>query len=225
MSKSHQVIQIAMSGIAVADRLRAIRPDTVDALAQSMAEQGQLQPIVVRPRKDGGYWLVAGLHRLEAAKKLKWQEINCTVFDHMEADEAELAEIDENLIRTNLTPAEEAMHLTRRKELYEKVHGKAKTKGARAANKKMGKKNGATDNLSDAFTTDVAKKTGQTARNVRRKVARSKKVAVLPGIVGTSLDRGREIDALAKLPASEQKSLAEAAKRGENVSAIKIGRA
>src|SRR5271155_2705052 len=44
--------------------------------------------------------------------------------------------------------------------------------------------------------------------------------SVLPGIVGTSLDRGREIDALAKLPASEQKSLAEAAKRGENVSAI-----
>src|SRR5271155_2422867 len=84
-------------------------------------------------------------------RQLKWQEINCTVFDHMEADEAELAEIDENLIRTNLTPAEEAMHLTRRKELYEKVHGKAKTKGARAANKKMGKKNGATDNLSDAF--------------------------------------------------------------------------
>src|SRR5271163_2214100 len=34
-------------------------------------------------------------------RQLKWQEINCTVFDHMEADEAELAEIDENLIRTN----------------------------------------------------------------------------------------------------------------------------
>ena len=34
MSKSHQVIRIAMSGIAVADRLRAIRPDTVDALAR-----------------------------------------------------------------------------------------------------------------------------------------------------------------------------------------------
>src|SRR5271154_2524601 len=105
MSKSHPVIQIAISGIAVADRLRGIRPDTVDALAQSMAEQGQLQPIVVGPRKDGGYWLVAVLHRLEAARKLKWREINCTVFDHMEADEAELAEIDENLIRTNLCTA------------------------------------------------------------------------------------------------------------------------
>jgi ParB-like chromosome segregation protein Spo0J len=56
----------------------------------------------------------------------------------------------------------------------------------------------------------------QVAGNVRRKVARSKKVAVLRGIVGTS----HEIDALAKLPAAEQHSLAEAAKRGEKVSAI-----
>jgi hypothetical protein len=138
----------------------------------------------------------------------------------MEADQAELIEIDENLIRSDLSPAEEAMHLTRRKELYEKVHGKAKAKGARAANKKMGKANDATDNLSDAFTTDVAKRTGQTARNVRRKVARSTNVAVLHEIVGTSLDKGREIDALAKLPEAEQRSLAEAASRGENVSAI-----
>jgi hypothetical protein len=43
---------------------------------------------------------------------------------------------------------------------------------------------------------------------------------VLPEIVGTSLDKGREIDALAKLPEAEQRSLAEAARRGENVSAI-----
>jgi ParB/RepB/Spo0J family partition protein len=74
-----------------------------------MGDQGQLQPIVVRPRKDGGYWLVAGLHRFEAAKKLKWKEINCTIFDGMAADEADLAEIDENLIRAELSPAERAL--------------------------------------------------------------------------------------------------------------------
>jgi ParB family transcriptional regulator, chromosome partitioning protein len=180
---------IPLHSITVAIRLRELRPDKVDALAQSMADQGLLQPIVVRPHKDGRYWLVAGLHRFEAAKKLKWKEMSCTVFDDMEADQAELIEIDENLIRSNLSPAEEAMHLTRRKELYEKVYGKSKAKGARAANKKMGKTKDATDNLSDAFSTDVAKKTGQTARNVRRKVARSKNVVVLPGIVGTSLDK------------------------------------
>ena len=53
-----------------------------------------------------------------------------------------------------------------------------------------------------------------------RKVARSKNVTVLSGIVGTSLDKGCEIDALAKLPPEKQHCLAEAAQRGEKVSAI-----
>jgi len=51
---------IPLSGIAVAiHRLRALRPDKVDALAQSMTDQGLLQPIVVRPHKGGGYLLPA----------------------------------------------------------------------------------------------------------------------------------------------------------------------
>jgi ParB family transcriptional regulator, chromosome partitioning protein len=91
-----------------------------------MADQGQLQPIVVRPDKDGGYCLVAGLHRFEAAKKLNWKEIWCSVFDDMDTDQAELAEIDENLIRVDLTPAEEAAHIGKRKELYERLHPETK---------------------------------------------------------------------------------------------------
>ena len=43
---------------------------------------------------------------------------------------------------------------------------------------------------------------------------------MLPEITGTSLDTGAEIDALAKLPVEKQRSLAEAAKRGEQVSAV-----
>jgi len=164
--------------------------------------------------------VVTGWHRVEAAKKCEWVEIDCTVLDHIEADQAELIEIDENLIRSNLSPAEEAKHLARRKELYEKVHGKAKAKGAHAANEKMGKTNDASDKLSDAFTTDVAKKTGQTERHVRRKLARAETVTAFPGIVRTSLDKGSEIEALAKLPPEKQRSLVEAAQEGEKVSAI-----
>jgi ParB family chromosome partitioning protein len=70
--------------------------------------------------------LVAGLHRLEAARKLNWKEIRCSVFDDMDADRAELVEIDENLIRANLTPAEEAAHMGRRKQLYERLHPETK---------------------------------------------------------------------------------------------------
>jgi ParB family chromosome partitioning protein len=65
-----------------------------------------------------------------AQRKLKWKEINCTIFDGMAADEAELAEIDENLIRAELSPAERALHIGKRKELYEKVHPETKKGGA-----------------------------------------------------------------------------------------------
>jgi hypothetical protein len=60
----------------------------------------------------------------------------------------------------------------------------------------------------------ATKKTRQSERSVQRDATRAKKVAVLPDIAGTSLDKGAEIDALAKLPVDKQRSLAEAAKRG-----------
>jgi hypothetical protein len=62
--------------------------------------------------------------------KSNWEQINCTIFEDMRADEAELAEIDENLIRAELSPAERALHIGKRKELYEKVHPETKTGGA-----------------------------------------------------------------------------------------------
>jgi hypothetical protein len=218
-----EIKRIAVSGIAVAiQRLRALRPDTVNALTQSMADQGQLHPIVVRPCKQGGYWLVVGMHRFEAAKILKWKEISCTVFDDMEADQAELAEIDENLIRAGLSPAERAIHIGKRKELYEKVHPESKKGGA--PGKAGGGKKAKTAKLA-TFAKDTATKTGLSQRSVERDGTRAKQVTVLNEIAQTSLDKGAEIDALAKLPESEQRKLAEAARRGERISAIAAGTA
>jgi ParB-like nuclease domain len=218
MSKRPQVIQIAMSGIAVPPgRLRSLRPEIVEQLAESMeGEGGLLQPIVVRPRTGGDYWLVAGRHRLMAAMKLKWKTIACTIFEGIEADEVELAEIDENLIRANLSPAEEAAHIGRRKELYEKRHPATKHGGDRKSAK--AKSSSPSENLKP-FVDDTVKKTGKGRSTIARKAARAK-VVVLPEITGTSLDKGSEIDALAKLPEEKQRSLAEAARRGEKVSAI-----
>jgi len=61
---------IALSDISVAIQpSSALRPDKVDALAQSMTDQCLLQPIVVRSHEGGGYLLVAGLHRFEAGQE------------------------------------------------------------------------------------------------------------------------------------------------------------
>jgi N6-adenosine-specific RNA methylase IME4 len=69
------------------------------------------------------------------------------------------------------------------------------------------------------FTRDTASKTGKSERSIQRNVARAKRVDVLKEIVGTSLDKGDEIDALAKLPESEQRELANLAGEGRKVSA------
>ncbi|MCK6453145.1 MAG: ParB N-terminal domain-containing protein [Alphaproteobacteria bacterium] len=52
-----------------AKRRTTLKPETVQEIAKSMLEKGQLTPILVR--RDGErYVLVEGLHRLEAAKAL-----------------------------------------------------------------------------------------------------------------------------------------------------------
>jgi len=215
------VRMVRLDDIEVApDRTRALRPKKVDEIAESIGARGQLQPIVVRPRrpqKGGGrFRLVAGRHRVEAVRKLGHERIAATILDGLDADAALLAEIDENLVRADLTPAERAAHVGRRKELYEKLHPEAKHGGDRKSAKRSSRQVG---EANQRFTKDMAEKTGQSERKVQRDVTRAKKVAVLPDIVGTSLDQGQELDALAKLPPDEQRELAEQAKSGEEVSA------
>lgn len=107
---------------------------------------------------------------------------------------AELAEIDENLIRAELTPVETAMHFTRRKELYEKLHPKTKHGGAPP---KKGRGGGAGKQRSqdESFVSETAKKSGKGRSTVQRDSTRGNKVKVLADVLGTSLDQGKELDA------------------------------
>jgi ParB family transcriptional regulator, chromosome partitioning protein len=107
---------IPIEKIAVpSTRHRTERP--FDELQRSIAAIGLLNPIVVTPERT----LVAGLHRLRACAALGWKEIPATVVP-LSAIDAELAEIDENLCRTELTVLERAEHLARRKALYVARH-------------------------------------------------------------------------------------------------------
>jgi ParB/RepB/Spo0J family partition protein len=213
--------EVVLGRIAVVpERMRRLRPDVVNQLAESMSVCGLIEPIVVRLTSNNGYCLVAGRHRLEAAKQLKWPSIPAVVLNGANTDEALLVEIDENLIRADLTPAERALYIGRRKELYEKLHPETKH-GARGRGRS--KKSRQVGNSNNRFTKETAKLAGQSERKVQRDAARAKKVKVLADIAGTSLDKGDEIDALAKLPAQEQEALAVRAKSGEKVSAKKNG--
>ena len=61
-----------------AKRRRTLDQATVDALAESILEDGLKVPILVR--EDGSrYVLVEGLHRLEACRALGEEAISCTM--------------------------------------------------------------------------------------------------------------------------------------------------
>ena len=53
----------------------------VEAIASSYKEFGQVKPIVVIQNSDGKYTIIAGNHQYEAAKRLGWDSIACTIFD------------------------------------------------------------------------------------------------------------------------------------------------
>lgn len=76
-------------------------------LAESIRTRGVIQPIIVRPRPDGGYQLVAGERRWRAAQKAQLHQIPALVSDLDDREVTALALI-ENLQREDLNPVEEA---------------------------------------------------------------------------------------------------------------------
>lgn len=204
-----------VNNIIVPKGRRKVNEDRVKELAESIAEVGQLQPIVIiEDHEKEKARLVVGAHRLGAFKMLKLDRICATVSTLSKLD-AELAEIDENLIRFELTAAERAKYTAKRKKLYlakypQTGHGKAPKPKTEEGKAEQGKE----ANVS-SFDRDTAAKSGKSSRSVRRDATRGEKVdgKLLDDIAGTDLDTGSNLDALSKLPAKRQKEVVAHAKK------------
>jgi ParB family chromosome partitioning protein len=114
-------MDISIAKITVGKRKREALEAKVLAMMESIREIGLLQPITIT--KD--HTLVFGLHRLEACKRLEWETIPATART-FEGLDAELAEIDENLVRADLTVLERSELLARRHAIYEVRHPETK---------------------------------------------------------------------------------------------------
>lgn len=79
-------------------------------LAESIAQHGVIQPLLVRPIADGGYQLVAGERRWRAARLAGLTEVP-VVIRELSNDEAMALALIENLQREDLNPIEEAQGL------------------------------------------------------------------------------------------------------------------
>lgn len=196
--------------ISLQDRIQQVDPAKVRGLAESMTEIGLLHPIVVNRTTvsrqgvlEPGYVLISGAHRLEAAKSLGWTEIDVTLSD-LSGWHAILAECDENLCGSHLTPSARALFTRKRKEAYEALHPET-AYDARPGRGGKCRQIGDNSAPAERFTADTAARTGQSERVVQRDAERGEKIApeVLQEIQGTDLDKGVVLDRLAKQPSAE----------------------
>ncbi len=195
-------MQIEIDKIIVGQRFR--EAGDVSALMESISAVGLLNPIVVS--KD--FRLIAGLHRLEAFRQLGAIKIPAKVLD-ISGLKAALVEVDENLIRNELTVLERAEQLTTRKEIYEELFPSTR-KGGRRGNQFTGGLKRQNDRLS--FCQDTSKKTGQSARTVQRliRIARSIGNDARDTIRKLPIAQNyRELLKLSRLPTSDQSAVAQ----------------
>ena len=86
---------------------RRFEPEATSGLASSIKQQGLLQPIVVRPRQEGGYELIAGERRWRAAREAGLETLPALIREADDRDTLLLALV-ENVAREQLSPVEEA---------------------------------------------------------------------------------------------------------------------
>lgn len=86
---------------------KTFEKEKIEELAQSIRENGILQPIAVRKRQAGGYEIIAGERRWRAAQAAGLHEIPALIKTMSDKETLQLA-IIENVQREDLDPIEEA---------------------------------------------------------------------------------------------------------------------
>lgn len=240
--------RVNLLALLASDQPRPLITEAVDRLAASIKEVGLIQPVTVRPRvvsagglSEPGFQIIAGHHRVAACRALGWTEIDAIVIDSAESLTDELIEIDENLCRAELTASQRSSYTKRRKVIWEALHPVPSQKfervwdalpieaqpqgegeilgGATCATQKATEHKDRPQNQQQ-FAAETAAITGESKSQINRHVARAEALGDdLPRLVGTSLDKGVELDALKAMPEPERKELIERAVAGEVVTA------
>jgi ParB-like chromosome segregation protein Spo0J len=117
--------KVFVDEVVVNDGRRPVDMATVDRLAKSFGAIGLQTPITVWVNAEDRPVLVAGRHRLEAARKLKWEFIEC-VFVEFDERDREIWEVSENLLRKDLTKEQRDKDIRRLAELIDAKERAAK---------------------------------------------------------------------------------------------------
>ena len=149
--------EVLISDIIIKEDRRAVKSEYVQKLADSIKQIGLINPITITPDNT----LIAGYHRLNAFILLGKVRIPAITLNLSDL-ETRLAEIDENLIRNDLSVLERGDQLLERKRIYEELYPETRH-GLTSERAEVNRNNFV---LPPAFTEDTADKTGYTYQYV-----------------------------------------------------------
>ncbi len=200
-------IKVPIDSIKISQDRRKTNPEKVAELAESIKEIGLLNPITISDNYD----LIAGLYRLEAYKLLGCAEIEANIVS-LDGLLAELAEIDENLIREELHYIDRGNQLKRRKEIYEELYPETK----RGATLKQYRNAESAERCKPSFVADTSAKTNKSQRTieVELQIAKNTTPEIQEVIKEKDLPKTEALK-LARMEPEKQKAVAEKVASGE----------
>lgn len=102
----------------------------MDKMVDSVKEYGVMTPAIVRPRKDGGYEIVAGHRRCHASQRAGVETMPCIVRD-MDDDTAIILMVDSNCQREHILPSEKAKAYEMKLEAIRRKAGRPSKENSR----------------------------------------------------------------------------------------------
>lgn len=217
---------IDIASIDVPARLRPVDEAWVEALASSFSSTGQQDAITVNvpeairvPDFPERVELVAGAHRIAAARSLGWTTIAARIIA-VDRSRARLMEIDENLIRRELTILDRALCLAERQKVYEALHPQTKrgVAGGKARQRQAADKLNVSASAMLAFADDAAERTRLGKRTIQDAVALVRDLSdeLIPRIQPMPLaDHRAHLRLLANQDADRQRAIVDTIEAGD----------
>lgn len=104
--------------------------EEMDKMVDSVKEYGVMTPAIVRPRRDGGYEIVAGHRRCHASQRAGVDTMPCIVRD-MDDDTAIILMVDSNCQREHILPSEKAKAYEMKLEAIRRKAGRPSKENSR----------------------------------------------------------------------------------------------
>ena len=129
--------------------------EEMDKMVDSVKEYGVMTPAIVRPRRDGGYEIVAGHRRCHASQRAGVDTMPCIVRD-MDDDTAIILMVDSNCQREHILPSEKAKAYEMKLEAIRRKAGRPSKENSRQV-------------VGNFETADlIGKESGESGRQVQR---------------------------------------------------------